>query len=129
IPQVTLTTAGSDNVTIDLFTVTATDDDQDLAPTDTRVFAHSEIPFWNNDRRLRMDFTAPVSHVRILFAGGTFFDTEKGRLQAYDANDNLIGEYTTASLDSGEVETMSITHSAADIAWAVAFIAEDEGDF
>ena len=129
IPQVTLTTAGDDNEIFQLFNVTSAEDDLDLAPTPTRVFAHSDIPFFNNDRRLRMDFSAPVSHISILFAGGTFFETEIGRLRAYDANDQLIGEYVTDPLESGEVEEMSITHATADIAWAVAFIAEDEGSF
>jgi hypothetical protein len=129
IPQVTLTTAGADNVSVPLFTITAADDDQDLAPTPTRVFAHSDIPFFNHDRRLRMDFTTPVRHVSIFFAGGTFFQTEIGRLRVYDASDNLIGEYVTSPRGAGEIEEMTITHAAADIAWAVAFIADNEGEF
>jgi hypothetical protein len=126
---VTLTTAGSDNAPIDHFVVTASDDGQSRAPSGVRVFGHDDIPFFNNDFRMRMDFAQPASTVRLFFAGGTFSATEIGRLQVYDQFDNLLNEYVTAPRGPGEVEEMAISRASADIAWAVAFIAENEGSF
>ncbi|MFO0837953.1 MAG: hypothetical protein U1D55_05455 [Phycisphaerae bacterium] len=127
--QVTLSTTGSDNVPVPLFTVTATDDNLDIAPTGSNVFGHADIGFFNNDRRLRMDFTAPVKGVSILFAGGTFFETEIARLQVYDAGNSLLAEYVTQPRGAGAVEEMSIQRSSADIAWALAYEAEGDGSF
>lgn len=128
-PLVTLWTTGSDNEPIPLFTVTASDDGQGFAPTGLRVFGHVNIPFWNNDRRLRMDFTSGVSYVEIIFGGGTPTLTEVGRLQVYDSNDILLAEYVTDPLNAGESELMTMTRGAADIAWAIAFISDGEGSF
>jgi hypothetical protein len=76
-----------------------------------------------------MDFSTPVSSVQVAFAGGSFFDDGIGRLRAYDAGNNLIGEYITAPRPEGSPEVMSITRPQADIAWASAFSLPDEGDF
>lgn len=128
-PNVTLSTTGADNVPVELFFVSASEDNLDLAPTGTRVFGHANIPFFNNDRRLRMDFASPANYVSLLFAGGTFFETEIGRLQAYDQAGNLLAEYVTQPRESGETELMTIARPTADIAWALAYVAENEGSF
>lgn len=127
--HVTLWTTADDNVPIELFTVTANDDGFDYAPTGNMVFGHANIGFWNNDRRLRMDFNALASAVSITFAGGTFGATEIGRLQVYDIDDNLLAEYVADPLGPGEAEVMTINRASSDIAWAIAYIADGEGSF
>jgi hypothetical protein len=124
--HVTLNTTLDDNSIVSLFTVTATQDGQGLAPTGENVFGHANIPFFNNNRRLRMDFPHPARAVQVKFAGGTFHKTEVGRLQAYDGAGNLLAEHTTAELGPGESEVMTITRDVADIAWAIAYSANDD---
>jgi len=116
VPQVTLHTTLSDNVPIPLFVVTATDD----AVTERRVFAHVNIPFFSNERRLRMDFSGLVSSVSLEFIAGNALDQHIGRLEAYNLQNALVGTYVTSSL-LGTAETMFLSRPAADIAWAVAY--------
>jgi hypothetical protein len=121
-----LTTAKEDNTIVSLFEVTASDDGMDLAPTGKRVFGHSDIPFFNNSRRLRIDFTTAAASVQITFGGGTFFSTEIGVLQGFDASGNLLAQYTTSPRASGKTEVMTIT--ASNMAYAVAY-AQGDGSF
>ena len=128
-PGVTLWTTLSDNVPISLFHVTATNDNAGYAPTGVRVFSHVGVTHWGDQRRLRMNFTVPVRHVEIAFAGGDFFDDEVGRLRAYDSSNNLIAEYVSTPRPEGSAEVMSITRPQADIAWASAFSFPEDGVF
>ncbi len=128
-PYVTLTTTLSDNVTVDSFPVTASDDGLGLAPTGDRVFGHANVQFFNSDRRLRMDFSTNVQVVSILFAGGTFFETEVGRLVAFDENGNQLAEVISPQKGAGVPELLQVTREQADIAWAIAYVAENEGSF
>jgi hypothetical protein len=123
-----LSTALDDNSVVALFEVTASEDGQGLAPTGEQVFGHAGIPFFNDNRRLRMDFVSHASAIHVVFGGGTFHATEIGRLQAFDESGELLAEYSTALLGAGESETMTLTREAADIAWAVAY-AEGDGAF
>ncbi len=127
--SVTLTVTDADKADLNPIFASATDDDLDYAPTGTRVFGHSNVPFFNNDRRLRMDFAQPALYVSLLFAGGEPFTEEIGRLEVYDADDNLLAEYVTTSLVDGASEQMVIQRESADIAWALAYVAENEGSF
>src|SRR5688572_20750055 len=104
-----LTSAGADNLPISPvpFEVTAVGDLLDFATTGTNVFAHANVPFWNSDRRLRMEFAAPVAFVAIDFAGGQYFTNETGRLDGYDAAGHLVASYLTAPLAAGHMETMT----------------------
>lgn len=128
-PHVTLYTAGDDNEVFELFEVTASEDGQGYAPSGNMVFGHAGIPFFNDDRRLKMEFQYYASNVTITFGGGTFSTPETGRLEVYDAADNLLAEYVTQPLLTNESEVMSITRAGGDIAWAVAYIANGEGNF
>jgi hypothetical protein len=128
-PHVTLWTADNENRVVSLFFVSASDDGQGLAPTGNRVFGHANIPFFNTNRRLLLVFSAPTRSVSIMFAGGTFHDTEIGRLQVFDASNQLLAEYVTEPREAGENELMTVTRATADIAWALAYVAEDEGSF
>ena len=116
LPQVRLNTTLSDNVPVPLFVVTATDD----AFTGRRVFAHVNIPFFSNERRLRMDFSGLVSSISLEFIAGNALTEHIGRLEAYNSQNALIGAYVTSPL-TVTAETMFLSHSMADIAWAVAY--------
>lgn len=128
-PRVTLSTTGTDNVPVPIFEVTATEDPFDYAPTGTRVFGHANIQFFNDGRRLRMDFTSDVRTVSISAAGGDFFDPEVGLMRAYNADGQLLQEVTSAPLVGGESAVLSITRSSADIAFAIAFTPLNQGNF
>jgi hypothetical protein len=122
---VTLSIADNENKKSPLFEATANIDDMELAPTGVKVFGHSNIGFFNSDRRLRMDFPAPVSRIQITFGGGTNFKTEVGHLQGYDSNGNLVTEDTTQPLESGKSAVLSI--SGGNVAFAVAYSENDFG--
>jgi hypothetical protein len=116
VPQVTLNTTLSDNVPVPLFVVTATDD----LFTGRRVFAHVNIPFFSNERRLRMDFAGLVSGLSLEFIAGNALSQHIGRLEAYNHQNALVGTYVTSPL-TGSAETMFLSRPVADIAWAVAY--------
>jgi hypothetical protein len=131
LPAVHLTSAGADNLPIPPvpFEVTAVGDLMDFAPTGTNVFACANVPFWNSDQRLRMEFAMPVSSVTIDFAGGQYFTNETGRLDGFNAAGQLVASYVTAPLPADHMETMTISREATDIAWAVAYVPPDLGVF
>lgn len=116
VPQVTLNTTLSDNVPVPLFVVTATDD----SFTGRRVFAHFNIPFFTNERRLRMDFSGLVSSISLEFIAGNALTDHIGRLEAYNSQNALLATYVTSAL-TGTAETMFLSRSETDIAWAVAY--------
>jgi hypothetical protein len=131
LPAVHLTSAGADNLPIPPvpFEVTAVGDLLDFATTGTNVFACANVPFWNSDQRLRMEFASPVSSVTLDFAGGQYFANETGQLDGYNAAGQLVASYVTAPQAAGHMETMTISREAADIAWAVAYVPPDLGVF
>lgn len=131
LPTVHLTSAGADNLPIPPvpFEVTAVGDLLDFATTGTNVFACANVPFWNNDQRLRMEFTSPVTFVTIDFAGGQYFANETGRLDGYNVAGQLVASYVTAPQAAGHGETMTISRVATDIAWAVAYVPPGLGVF
>lgn len=67
---------------------------------------------------LRVDFAAPTDSVAIDYISNDAADT--GFLQAFDAADNLLGTYTTASLAANQFETMTLNFGAASIAYILA---------
>lgn len=128
-PQVSLVTAGDNNLPIP-FDVTASDDGFGYASTGTRVFGHAGgIPFWNSFRRLRMDFSQPINSIAIDFIGGWTFTNDIGKLDVFSSSGVLLASYTTAPCPADVVETMSLQRPAGDIAWAVAYLPPDAGDF
>lgn len=131
LPAVHLTSAGADNLPIPPvpFEVTAVGDLLDFATTGTNVFACANVPFWNSDQRLRMEFASPVSSVTIDFAGGAYFTNETGRLDGYNAAGQLVASYVTGPQPAGHMETMAIASEATDIAWAVAYVPPGLGVF
>lgn len=126
-PEVSLSTADTNNAIYTLFDVTAANDQ--WAPTGDRVFAHVNIPFFNHIRRLRMDFHAPVYAIQIDFGGGDFFNPEIGRVQAFNAAGALVAEVVSSPLLRDVHETLRLERPEGDIAYAVGFIADGEGSF
>jgi hypothetical protein len=108
IVPVSLTTAGADNLPIPpvSFDVTASYDGFGYTSTGTNVFGHAGVPFWNTNRRLRMDFNTAASFI------GT-----------------LLASYVSNPRAPGSVETMFVSRPAGDIAWAVAYSGPGNGDF
>lgn len=127
IPQVTLNTAGNDNRGI--FNVTVAAPILPPPPTGNNAFSHVGIPFFNDTRRLRMDFNGLVGTLSIDFQGSNPLATETGRMDVYDSWGSLLTSYTTAPLLSGQAETMSATRTMPDIAWAVAYTLPGESVF
>ncbi len=127
IPQVSLFTLADDNRPV--FSVTANTDGFGYASTGSKVFGHVNIPFWNNARRMRMTFAGVTDMLSIDAIGGTFSQTDTGRLEAYGADGTLLDAYVTRPLDPGVVETMSLHRSRPDIAYAIAYSPEGQGTF
>ena len=122
IPEVTLRVAGQSNNPVP-FKVRSKIDGQGRAPTGDQVFAQEGVYFFNNNARLRMEFTTPVTEVSLAFSNGT------GRLDAFDAADTLLDSYTTAALPTGVAETMTIVRPQGDIAYAVGYVPAGGGAF
>jgi hypothetical protein len=72
----------------------------------------------SSTRRMRVDFTSPVTTVslRALSNGSP----SVGRLEAFDADGNLVARYTTKTLASGQQEIMTVSTPGAQIAYVVA---------
>lgn len=126
---VQLSTTLEDNVPVPAFFVSANEVGEQLAPTGTRVFGHANVPFFNDFRRLRMDFADPVFSVSILFGGGTFGSTDGGRLEIYNAAGTLLDWYDTALLAVGQSETMALFRPQGDIDFAIAYTPAGRGNF
>lgn len=123
--HVALYTTTADNEIAELFVVTA-NEDKDHAATGEMVFGHANIPFFNNDRRLRVQFVGVGTEVTLVFINGEAFDQSSARLEAYDADDKLIDEYVTDALLPGESETMTVSGS---MKYAIAYLADGDGSF
>lgn len=124
IPGLSMITVGTDNLPYQprSFDVTAaTRNFPYPPPTGDKVFAHAGVPFWNDIRKLRMDFGGAVSTINIDFMGSSSLTPEQGRLEVYGTSGQLLQSYTTQPLFGGQVETMSIQRNQADVAWAVAW--------
>lgn len=94
--------------------------DHQHASTGSRLFgfldplSNARTSWFREGSELLIEFANPQSHVQLdaIGAGGP----SSGRLEAYDANGNLLGRYNSQLLGLGEVETMSIVSSSANIA-------------
>jgi PEP-CTERM motif len=100
-----------------------------LPPTGLNVFSHVGVAFWNNNRRLRMDFAGLVSMVSIDFQNPVPNAFEQGTLAVYGADNTLLDSYTTASLAGGLFETMLVNRPTPDIAYAVAYTITPDSPF
>ena len=118
-PQVTLTSIGDGVARTAVYART-----RSPASTGSRVFAHAldattiSTEWTQQDRRLQMDFAEPVGTLSLDAVANS--DGDLGRLEVYDLNDQLLARYTTDRLDTGDVETMTLSRAAGDIAYAIA---------
>ena len=121
-PGVTLSIAGTDNVIIG-FEVTAKDvtsgSREDIA------FAHTGIPFFSPIRKLRADFYRPASSASVDVIGNSDLTPTYGRLDAYDANGNLLQMVRTGPLAAGARQTLTITRATDEIAYTLAYSDDD----
>ena len=117
--QVTLTSIGDGVARTAVYART-----RSPSSTGSRVFAHAldattiSAEWTQQDRRLQMDFTEPIATLSLDAVANS--DGDLGRLEIYDLNDQLLARYTTASLGSGDVETMTLSRAAGDISYAIA---------
>jgi len=117
-PFVTMSVATSTFSTS--FAVTANLDHHGLQSTGSDVFGHENIPFWNDERRLVLDFTSPVNSVSIDANGDYTLNPEIATLEVYDVSETLLDSLFTPSLNGTPV-TMSITRPQFDITRAVVY--------
>jgi hypothetical protein len=120
LPAVTLSAVGSQATSSSVTAVTVND-----ASTGTRVFASVSnscggfCSEWSPSRSLRMDFAVPTTAIRLDAIGTNPFSY--GRLEAYDAADNLLARTTTTELLSGEVATLTLNRALPEITYAIAY--------
>lgn len=93
-----------------------------LSSTGSRGFYNYSSGSWSNvwseNRQLKITFDSPVSRVAIDAIAEV--DGDVGILELYDAQDNLLGRYTTSPLDGGTSETMVVELDAAEATYAIA---------
>ena len=128
IPGLTMRTMTGETTISATFAVTANTVTNGVVSTGTNTFGHSNIAFWWESRRLRMDFATPTRGIGIDAIGGTNFGHDIGVLFGYDAKGNLVDSYTTQPLAKGTAETMRLLESSDSISYAVAYaVAGPEG--
>ncbi len=93
-----------------------------ISSTGTRGFYNYSGSSWSNvwseKRQLKMIFDTPVSFVSIDAIAEV--DGDVGILELYDADDNLLGRYTTSPMQAGTSETMVVQLDSAQAAYAIA---------
>jgi hypothetical protein len=119
-PDVTLAPIGSDVGNVPVFSRQS-----QYTSSGSRVFANDSwsqgavTTGWADSKReLRMSFTEPVTYVSIDAVADT--NGDYGRLEIYDASDQLLARYTTAALNQGQVESMVLATPTAEISYAIA---------
>ncbi len=117
-PGVTLRTTGADNEDLG-FEVEATRlpglNQQEM------VFSHTGIDFFNDFRRLRADFYRPVNSVSIDVLADGFSLATIGRLEAYNAQGELLQMVRSRPLLGTARETISVSAPGEQIAYVVAY--------
>ena len=113
--DITLTTLGASDPTVYAATDTR-------ALTGTKVFANSSNPdhYWEDysGAQLRIDFVTPVCGLSIDCINVS--QQGCGQLDIFDSFGTLLDTYVTGDLSYGQQETMTLTRSAAEIAYAIA---------
>ncbi|MCG8649883.1 MAG: hypothetical protein MI861_08620, partial [Pirellulales bacterium] len=89
------------------------------ASTGTSVIGNTTSTWFSGSSLLQIEFDEPVERISIDYIS-KFGLGSMGQLQVFDSSGTLLDTYTTAELDTGQVETMTLTRPSADIARAVA---------
>ncbi|HTN77148.1 MAG TPA: dockerin type I domain-containing protein, partial [Pirellulaceae bacterium] len=123
VTQFELSARGSNVATAYVYAVDATSGDATSNVLGNRRKLGSSSVYteeWTNGRQLRVDFNTPVSMLSI-DAIGVGDSGSYGRLEIFNANDELLDRYTTRNLTAGQIEKMLLSRGTADIAYALAF--------
>lgn len=119
---VTLSNTNADNVVIG-FKVRA--EQVSGKPDGYHVFSSEGIDWFSSSSKLRMDFYRPASSVSIDVIGDSDLTDTYGRLEAYDANGNLLQMVRGFALKADVRQTLTITRPTDEIAYALAFSDDD----
>ncbi len=94
------------------------------ASTGTKTFVHQRVgkiysADWSSySRRLKIEFDSPVTQVSLDAVAGV--SQGIGRLDAYNAQGEVLVRYTSQELSPGEWETMTVSRAEGDIAYVIA---------
>ncbi|GAB5402745.1 MAG: hypothetical protein Aurels2KO_09760 [Aureliella sp.] len=121
--NVTLSSAGSDNVHHS-FEITVRDK-VFTEPEKGQQFAHAGVSFFNENRRLRMDFFEPVHRVSANFRGNSSLSDVYGRLEIFNEQDESLGFLRTQPLRDTDEQMLTLARPTNDIAYAVAYSNDD----
>lgn len=116
--NMSMVSAGSDNVHQG-FKIRAVQ--EPFQADGVHVFAHEGVGFFNDNRRIRMDFIAPVRAVSIDVTGDSDLRATYGRLEIFDKDDNSLGFIRTQPLGADQTENLMMSRPTAEIAWALAY--------
>ena len=120
-PNVTVSAADMNNEILGS-DITAEEEFGRFLPLGNRIFGSGGLDTFDSTFRLRFDLYEPASSVSIEALGSNFrFDPTFGRLEAYDANDQLIGFSTSRLLINNQRDVVTVTSSSEDIAYAIAY--------
>ena len=102
-------------------------------PSGNRIFSHAGVGFFNESRKLRSDFYSPVNEVSITAIASSSLATPTYiRLQAFDRDDNLLGEILSNPLISSGSQKLTLSFADDVISYAVAFsdqsLVDENGD-
>lgn len=118
-PNVTIRAVGADtNGSVGAF------NDGD-ATTGARVFRPYSLSTqgfndtWNVRRQLKVGFASTTSRVAVDVIGAG--ETSYGRLEAYDANGDLLARITSYPIPGSESQTLTISRDTADIAFILVY--------
>lgn len=92
-----------------------------LFPSANQIFAHLGINFFNDNRKLRADFYEPVSQVSIQVIGAGFSSVVYGRIEAYNANGDLLSTAISQPLAGNSRQVITVQSPNHDIAYTLAY--------
>lgn len=116
---VTLSTVGSDGRSIGFDIESHAENFRD--ELGNRVFAHSGIDWFYNERRLRIDFHRPARSVSIESVAGSTFTPTIGRLEAFNDKGESLGFVRSRALFGESRQRMRLTFGDDVIAYALAY--------
>ncbi|MFO1064727.1 MAG: cadherin domain-containing protein [Pirellulales bacterium] len=116
--NVTLISAGSDNIAQG-FEILAVP--KSLATPNVKIMSHAGVGFFNNNRRIRMDFYRPVQSVSVDVIGASNLTATYGRLEIFDAANNSLGMIRTNALSADVLQRLTLSTNGDQIAWALAY--------
>jgi hypothetical protein len=121
VPGATLAMIDEGGADYSLFARTST-----IIPGAGKVFGNVIVPFsepserWTADsRKLKVSFASPVGTVSIKAYHGGTTAASFGRIEAYNAQDQLLDRYTSGPFTGTTAQVLTISRAAGDIAYVV----------